>query len=438
MRALAILALTLSLSSQATAAPRRWAIGEIRVEGDVDAAARASVEERAWRALSLALPTDALLAPHDAVAAAFAATPALRGCAEDRCSLQLGDRLAVERLITVRIERRGDGWTAHLLSFAVDAAQVAGTLELPCPGCSADALMDNFAHAAAPLLRDERERPLCTLSVVAPAGAAVSVDTVALGDAPFSHTVAAGRHTIAAAGAQAEIDCAAGSARTVTLGGASAGGGSSRRPLALGFGATSAVLAAGSLAGLAVAGAYDDRAACSGRCGYRYDTTVGIALGTVGVVVFTAGAIALLVTARKAPRPVALATPDRASRDAAAQSARVSTTAPSPRATMDARSSLATVDARSSFATVDPRASFATVDPRASFATVDPRASLATVDPCASFATVDPHASDAAAPSPLAPFAASPTAVAAPVAVRDFLPPAAPVAAATLAIVGSF
>ena len=298
MRALAVLALALALSSSASAAPRRWAIGEIRVEGDVDEAARASVEERAWRALSLALPTDALLAPHDAVAAALAATPALRGCAEDRCSLTLGDRLSVERLITVRIERRNDGWTAHLLSFAVDAAQVAGTLELPCPGCSADALMDNFARAAAPLLRDERDRPLCTLIVAAPAGASVSVDTVALGEAPFSHTVAAGRHTVAAAGAQAELDCAAGAARTVTLG-AVAAGATSRRTLMLGLGATSAVLAAGSFAGLITAAAYDDRAVCSGRCGFRYDTTVGIALGAVGVAAFTAAAVALLVVARK-------------------------------------------------------------------------------------------------------------------------------------------
>ncbi len=334
---MAALALALGVSATALAAPRRWAIGEIRVEGDVDEAARAAVEERAWRALSLALPTDALLAPHDAVAAALAATPALRGCAEDRCSLTLGDRLSVERLITVRIERRHDGWTAHLLSFAVDAAQVAGTLELPCPGCSADALMDSFARAAAPLLRDERNRPLCTLTVAAPTGAAVSVDTVALGAAPFAHSVAAGRHTVAAAGARAEIDCAAGAARTVTLGAAAAGA-TSRRTLALGLGATAAGLAAGSLAGLVTAGAYDDRAACSGRCGYRYDTTIGIALGAVGVAAFMAAAAALLVTARKpAPRALAFTPTDRARADAAfAPWSRAAVAAPWSRAAVTA------------------------------------------------------------------------------------------------------
>jgi hypothetical protein len=308
MRALWIVGLTLSLASLASAAPRRWAIGEIRVEGDLDEAARAAVEERTWRALSLALPTDALLAPHDAVAGALAATPALRGCADDRCSLALGDRLSVERLITVRIERRGDGWTAHLLSFAVDAAQVAGTLELPCPGCSADALMDAFARAAAPLLRDERARELCTLTVTAPAGAAVSVDTVALGEAPFAHTVAAGRHTVAAAGAQAEIDCPAGAARTLRLGGS---GNAARRQWQVGLGAGAVVLAAGSLAGLITAAAYQDRAACDGRCAYRYDATAGIVLGAVGVAVFGAAAVALFATARRPAARAALTAPAR-------------------------------------------------------------------------------------------------------------------------------
>lgn len=318
MRAVLVLASALGLLSSwarpASAAPRRWAIGEIRVEGDLDEAARAAVEERSWRALSLALPTDALLAPHDAVAAALAATPGLRGCADDRCSLALGDRLGVERLITVRIERRGDGWTAHLLSFAVDAAQVAGTLELPCPGCSADALMDAFAQAAAPLLRDERTRPLCTLTVTAPAGVAVSVDTVVLGDAPFAHTVAAGRHTVAAAGAQAEIDCAAGASRAVQLAGS---GGSSRRTWQMGLGAAAVALAGGSLAGLITAAAYQDRAACDGRCAFRYDATTGIVLGAVGVAVFGAAAAALFAIAHRpashaaatGPRERALASP---------------------------------------------------------------------------------------------------------------------------------
>ena len=45
------------------AAPRHYAIGEIRVEGELDGNQRHDVEERAWRTLALLLPSDATLAP---------------------------------------------------------------------------------------------------------------------------------------------------------------------------------------------------------------------------------------------------------------------------------------------------------------------------------------------------------------------------------------
>jgi hypothetical protein len=291
----ALLVCVLLCPALATASPRRWAIGEIRVEGELAPGERAALEERAWRALSLALPTDAWVAPHEAVVQAFAESPSLRGCAEDRCSLALGDRLGVERLVTVRLDRRGRDWTARLLAFAVDAAEVAGTLEVPCAGCDADALLDAFARAAAPLLRDERPRRLCTLTVTAAPGATVRVDTVPLGPAPFAHTVTAGRHTVAVDAGAAEVDCPAGAARAVALG-------STARPrrwrLALGIGA--ALLALGSVAGLATAAAYHDRPACDdARCAYRYDATAGIAVGAVGVAAFGEATVLLLVTSRR-------------------------------------------------------------------------------------------------------------------------------------------
>jgi hypothetical protein len=300
MRALVVLLLL--WSALAAASPRRWAIGEIRVEGDFVPDERAAIEERTWRALTLALPTDAFLAPHESVARALTDAPGLRGCADDRCNLALGDRLGVERLITVRVERRGRDWTARLLAFAVDAAEVAGTLELPCAGCDADGLLAAFARAAAPLLRDERPRPLCALTVTAAPGATVRVDTVALGEAPFAHSVAAGRHTVAvdAPAAHAEVDCPAGGTRTVRLGAARPGHGPSARAWRLGLGVSAAVLATGSLAVLATTAAYHDRPACDGaRCAYRYDATTGIALSAVGVAAFGAAALALLVTARR-------------------------------------------------------------------------------------------------------------------------------------------
>ncbi len=291
----------------AAASPRRWAIGEIRVEGDVGDAERPAIEERAWRALALALPTDAMVTPNEAVTQALAETPALRGCADDRCSLALGDTLHVERLVTARVERRGRDWTARLLAYAVDAAEVAGTLELPCTGCDVDGLLAAFARAAAPLLRDGKTRPLCLLTVQAPAGATVHVDTVALGTAPFAHTVAAGRHTVAldAPAAQAEIDCPAGSARTVRLGATAAPPPARSRARAwkLGLGGVAAALALGSLASLATAAAYHHRDACDGggRCAWRYDATTGIAVGAVGVAVFGGAAAALFATARREP-----------------------------------------------------------------------------------------------------------------------------------------
>jgi hypothetical protein len=302
----------------AVASPRRWAIGEIRVEGEVADGERPAIEERAWRALTLALPTDALVAPHAAVAEALAEAPALRGCTDDRCSLALGDRLRVERLVTARVERRGRDWTARLLAYAVDAAEVAGTLELPCAGCDVDGLLAAFARAAAPLLRDGKMRPLCLLTVQAPPGTTVRVDTVALGTAPFAHTVAAGRHTVAAdlpsAPAEparsaapakpaepAEIDCPDGGARTVRLSGPGPAPRSRARAWKLGLGGAAAALALGSLAGLATAAAGHDRGeACdAGRCAYRDDATAGIALGAVGVAAFGAAAAVLFATARR-------------------------------------------------------------------------------------------------------------------------------------------
>jgi hypothetical protein len=311
MRALVLLLAV--CPSLAVASPRRWAIGEIRVEGELAPEERAAVEERAWRALSLALPTDALLAPHESVARALAEAPSLRGCSEDRCSLALGDRLGVERLVTVRIERQGRDWTARLLAFAVDAAQVAGTLELPCAGCDVDALLLAFSRATAPLLRDERPRPLCALTVTAAGGATVGVDTVPLGAAPFAHSVAAGRHTVAvvdergrpaAAKAQVEIDCPAGGARTVHLEEPRAARPSTTRGWRLGLGAAAALLAGGSVAGLGTAAAYHDRPACdAARCAYRYDASAGIAVAAVGVAGFGAVAAALLATARRRQTP---------------------------------------------------------------------------------------------------------------------------------------
>jgi hypothetical protein len=314
MRALGVLllpSLMLLMPSRVAAAPRRYAIGEIRVEGDVAGAERRDVEERAWRTLALLLPADATLAPEDAVERALARVPELRGCGDDRCNLQLGDRLGVERLITLRIERRDEAWTARLLDYAVDAAQVAGTLEVPCRGCDVTALFDALGRAFASLVGSDVSRPLCRLAVASrPVAATVAVDAVPLGRAPWSHTIAAGRHTITVdeaqfARGQAEVDCPSGGVQDLafTLSAersfAVAHEGHAMRPrrALVAIGATSAVLFGAAVAGLAVAGAYDGRPACEGpRCAFRYDTDPAVAVAAVAVVVFGAAGVSLLAT----------------------------------------------------------------------------------------------------------------------------------------------
>lgn len=307
MRALVILL----LPSLVWAAPRRYAIGEIRVEGDLSALERHDVEERAWRTLALLLPTDASLAPDDAVKRVLGGRTDLRGCGDDRCNLELGDRLGVERLLTLRIEHGGDAWTARLLDYAVDAAQVAGTLEFPCRGCNVDALFDGLGRAFTSLVKTDAARPLCALKVASrPVDAMVAVDAVPLGRAPFAHSIAAGRHTIAVehesfARGQTEIDCPPSGAQDLvfTLSAErsfavvrTAHDRPSRRAL-LAAGGASAILFGAAVAGLAVAASYDGKPACDGpRCAFTYDTTPSIAVAAVGVVLFGAAAVALLVT----------------------------------------------------------------------------------------------------------------------------------------------
>jgi hypothetical protein len=306
---------SLILPSAASAGARRYAIGEIRVEGDVGERERHDVEESAWRTLALLLPTDATLAPDDAVRRALNGRPELRGCGDDRCMLALGDGLGVERIITLRIEKRDGGWTARLLDYAVDAAQVAGTLELPCPGCDATALFDRLGRAFTSMLAAEATRPLCKLQVSSqPPSGVVAVDAVPLGRVPFAHTIAAGRHTITVdapefARGQAEIDCPAAGAQDLafTLSADHSvvrqkdrGG---PRAAFVGAGATSLALAGLAVAGLAVAGVYDGRPACDdSRCAFRYDTGIAIGVSAAAVVVFGVGGVTLLALGARRTR----------------------------------------------------------------------------------------------------------------------------------------
>jgi hypothetical protein len=308
MKALAVLL----FPSLLLAAPRHYAIGEIRVEGVLGERDRQDVEERAWRTLALLLPSDAALAPDDAVKRALAEHAELRGCGDDRCNVALGDRLGVERLITLRIEHRDGGWTARLLEYAVDAAQVAGTLEVPCRDCDVTALFDGLSRAFAGLVRADGARPLCTVAISSqPGRGVVAVDAVPLGRVPFTHTISAGRHTISVedpglARGQIEVDCPASAAQDLvfTLGAEHSfamardkhGRHQARRTL-VAAGIASSILVGAAVAGLGVAAAYDGRAACDGqRCAFRYDTTAGIAVAAAAVVVLGAAGVTLLAT----------------------------------------------------------------------------------------------------------------------------------------------
>jgi hypothetical protein len=198
---------------------RRYAVSEIVFDGPVSAEDRAKIETRLPAVIGLLLGQRNADAVRDEdVKKVLEAHPELRSCNTDRCYLRLGDLLRADRLMTIRVERVEEPpsnwkWLVHILNYAVDQAEIVGTAVVPCNQCKADDLVNDVSNSFQPVFNGDTPKPLCKLSVGSlPPGATVSIDTIELGQTPFQHTVAAGRHTISVeherfAKGQAESDC---------------------------------------------------------------------------------------------------------------------------------------------------------------------------------------------------------------------------------------
>jgi hypothetical protein len=205
--------------TKAAPAGRRYAIAEITFDGPVSAEDRKTLEANIPGTVALIINQEGgELIDYEPIKKALEAHPELRGCSNDKCSLRLGDLVNANRLLTIRVERTEDSptqwkWQVRILNFAVDQAQVVGATQVPCVQCKVDDLVHDLSNSFQPVFNADTPKSLCKLSVGSlPPGAAVSIDTVELGETPFEHTLAAGRHTIAVdrerfARGQAEIDC---------------------------------------------------------------------------------------------------------------------------------------------------------------------------------------------------------------------------------------
>jgi len=318
---------------------RRYAVRAIRVGGDASDEDKAALARDVGNAVEFVIVgnnRDDLVRPDEA-ARVESAHARLKGCLEPRCNLEFGDLTKAQRVIWIDITRSGPpgakaDWKVAVSQFSVDSLRDLGTSEMPCRGCSRDELLGNFNLFLDPLFANEPPPlPLCTLRVMSePAGATVLFDSVAVGETPFVHTVAAGAHRVAAekddfARAGAGIECGADSTEklVLALGPVEKTAGPTRkagprRSLALEIvgGALVALGAAGVVAG-AVDLSLDGRGACSlsgghTQCKELYATgTQGAALVGAGAAAAVGGVIVLVLDAVRA-RPRSLAVDLRA------------------------------------------------------------------------------------------------------------------------------
>jgi hypothetical protein len=304
--------------------PRRWAVRAVRVAGDATDEEKAALARDVGNALEFVIVGNNRddLVRSDESARVEAAHPRLKGCLEPRCNLEFGDRVQAERLIWIDITRSGPSggkadWKVAVAQFAVDSLRDLGVAEMPCPGCTRDELLGNFNLFLDPLFGNEPPPlPLCTLQVVSqPPGATVLFDAVAVGETPFSHSVAAGAHKVGAdkldyARADADVECASSAKLVFALtksNVAPAPVERTRRLLALEIagGALLALGAAGIIAG-AVDLSLDGKGTCSltgghTQCKQLYATgSTGAALVGAGAAAAVGGAIALVLDAVRA------------------------------------------------------------------------------------------------------------------------------------------
>lgn len=301
--------------------PRTYALREVHIEGNITPAEKQKVDEELVKRFMLVVLDAGTAIEPERVQKLYAERPHLRDCRDKNCLVEAGDYLAVDRLLSVVIDRsgppgeRGD-WEVRMMLFAVDGVKYTDKQTMPCKSCTVDEVMRDFGNTVTAALKHDATIPLCTITVAtAPPGGTVLIDGEPVGLAPFEHSIAAGRRTIGARADQStknemEIDCPVRGHQKVTFkldqrgeppivvsNTPLAAPTASNRPLlfkALG----GAFLGLGVLgvAGAGAAAAFDGKGSCgSGNCPRLYETTnMAIGLGVTGGVVLVAG-VALLV-----------------------------------------------------------------------------------------------------------------------------------------------
>jgi PEGA domain len=325
MRLYAI-ACTLLAAASAHAAPRGYALRELRVAGDMPEAERQRLKEQTYAAVEMLISGGGgELARAEDVDRVLAERPRLKNCYDWRCHVELGDALKSNRVLIIRIERAGPPgspgkWTVKAISFAVDAIRLVGTQETTCDACVAEDLIkrDTIIKAITPLIgKNDPTFAVCHLKVdSAPSEARISLDETELGATPFDRTISPGKHTVTVelqgyAPSKLVTDCPKAGDRSlrVELSQSTAppppGGNGNpppvvpssadRRPLFRGLGFASVGLAVAGVVGLGVAGYYQGRPNCdTSRCTYLYNETPALAISAVGVVAFATVAGVLL------------------------------------------------------------------------------------------------------------------------------------------------
>jgi hypothetical protein len=206
---------------------RRYVLRDVRVEGNASDAEKQLLHERVWSTIELIVSEnrDELVHAED-VAAALAQHPELTSCFDLRCGFALGELLRADKVLSVGIERSGPAdkgdWMVRVWHVDVRALQVGASVDLPCHACSPDDLLGDLSHSLAPALQLQHG-PLCTLKVVSrPPGATVGLAGTIVGETPFEHTVAPGKHPLSVekqgfSRGEDEIDCPRASTQNVVF-----------------------------------------------------------------------------------------------------------------------------------------------------------------------------------------------------------------------------
>jgi hypothetical protein len=296
---------------------RKYALRDVRVEGNATPAEKKLLEERILTTVELLIGEKGNEMAHtEEVTAALYRAPHLKSCFDVRCGAELGDMLKADKILSIGVERSGAAgkgdWMVRVWHFDVRSLKVGASVDLPCKACDAQTVVGDLSHSLGPALQTEAGT-MCTVKVTSkPEGAVVALSGTPVGVTPFQHTVMPGKHKISVekegfSHGEDEVDCPPGSMQNMSFA-LTPGGGSvhqeappKRSPVLKIVGATLIVLGAAGVAAGAAELYLDGKGTCTlaagqTQCKEVYDTkTIGGALVGVGAAGIVAGIVTLVV-----------------------------------------------------------------------------------------------------------------------------------------------